>query len=651
HSLEKLRAYSAVALGQSDLSVKYFLSENDILSNHSVPKIEVRNKAHWEGRFNDQGRLVILDYYSRENHRIRRKEYTYDKQGNLTVQEEKGPDGNLVSRMSMGLDEDALRFVKYLYGVNQVMAWGDRFTIRRYSKDRHPFETTFYEADGQPYGRIEEVRDPEGRLRYQVWTRLPDREVIRRWEYTYFPRGGYSLKQYNRAGELVEFKTYNREGRRIVIQLSAPDTSRRTNRIEVAYRLSDTLRTARVYLQDQTGINPKAYSLTETDLLPGYHRLVLEDNPELDDRGRFMIRMEGETLREGPCQPDTVRGIRFDTNPPVVRLKIDSVISVPVIQFTTSESLIEATVVWLPDSATVLLPTPPVIKIEAPRSQTTANNPFLRYSVSEKVTELTAWIYTPEGRFQYHPDVPSGGGEQVWRIPESLIESVEEINRIALVGSDAAGNVSDTALVRKIRFDFVKPVLTMIYPQSNSIISDGGISIVASEAMAEFRAEWKPVGDDSGAFGISITDAQSRSGEKTLLTPPVENRLIPGKYYDLAVMGLDSAGNPSNWVTIDSLEYDPVPPELLISQPEYGAELDTLKIAYEVSEILSAGWLYLQKLEPAETDTMIFRLPDSLLSAGAHLYYPLFQAGPEQFGDYKLWLVGEDRAGNMSEPA
>ncbi|NOZ74575.1 MAG: hypothetical protein GXO90_04255 [FCB group bacterium] len=700
-----------LVFGQSDRSLKYFLTETDILSDHSVPKIEVRHKAHWEGRFDEQGRPLSLESYDRDDQLILRRKYRYDDNGNLETRDEYNREDKLTSRMSMGLDEDALRFVKYLYGVDQVLSWGDRFTIRRYTLDGIPFETTFYEADGMPYGKIEDVRDSAGNTRYTIWTRLPEREVIRRWEYIYSSNGGHTLKQYDRSGKLIEFKTYNSQEQRVIIQIAPPDSNRRLNRIELSYRLSDTLRTAGAVLSDSSGLILNRYPITGNGLLPGQHRIILDENPVLDDDNMYSIRMEGETLHEGDCQPDSAQGYRFDTHPPILRLKIDSLVSVPTMMFTTNEPLQEATVVWMPDSTTVLSPTPrlipltraellmgdsagflpqfaenlneegtyrvsllardfagnlgkspaiqtirfdptpPEIRIEAPESQAIANNPFLRFSTSEDLAVLTAWISTTSGRFRYDLSDQSTAGKHVWRIPESIIETVDKIQRIALLGMDVAGNSADTALVRNIRFDFDMPVLTVIYPQSHSFIKDGNLSIIANEALEIFKVNWQSISDDTVVFKITISNVMNRPGEKTLLDPPIERKLVLGNFYNLEVMGLDSAGNPSTWVTIDSLEYDPVSPELLITQPEYGAEMDTLKVAFEISEVLSVGWLYLQKLEAAESDTMIFRLPDSLLSTGPHLYYPLFQAGREQFGEYKLWLIGEDKAGNVSEAA
>ncbi len=701
----------SAAWGQTGQSIRFYLTETDVLSDHHVPFIEVKRKAHWEGTFDKKGHLLTLIAYNPDQSIRLKKEYSYTKNGNLSHLREWDGENHLVSEMIMGLDEDAVRFVRYLYGVSQMLEWGDRFTIRRFNRDGIPFEKTFYEADGNPYGRMEDIRDAQGRIRFKIWTRLPEREVIRRWEYTYELDGGYTLRQFDRSGNLVEQKVYNSQGQRVIITLIPPDTSRRYNELALSYQLSDSLKSGTVSLTDVSGTVVNEYELPDRGLLPGQHRVVLDEHPEVSQTKRYGLVMVGETYHEGPCQSASLKGIRFDTEPPVLRLAVDTLISQPVIHFTTSEPLAEGSVVWIPDSATVLSPaprlmpltaqeltfsdssqflprfahkldeegryrvillardfagnlgkspaiprvtydpTPPEIELLAPQSQTIVGNSFLRFSVNEALSDLTVWIHTSKGRFQFALD-DRQKGLKVWRIPESVLSEVNEIGKISLVGRDRAGNVSDTAMVRDLRFDFDTPTLTVIFPISNAKIRDGAISVVGDEPFAKIRVVWNRLDEpDSNALEYMITDVMNQPGEKFTLRPPVEDQLNPEAWYRLEIMGVDSAGNPSITTTIDSLVYDPRAPEFIITTPEYGEEQEQVHLDFEISESLTKGWLYLQKIEPPASDTILVALPDSVLGEGLHHYQLSPRWNKLLQGEYRIWLVGEDQAGNVSELA
>ncbi len=705
-----IRIFATGLIGQTTGDLRYFLSETDVLSNHSVPRIEVKGKAHLEGRFDSNIHVIELKSLNSDMTTKWEKGFNYDEKGNLEQRREWDGQGNLVSEMTMGIDKDAKNFVHYLYGVDQVLSWGDRFTIRRFNRRNYPYQKTFYEADGNPYGQVEEISDSLGRIKYKVWTRLPEGEVIRRWEYRYGPKGGYSLQQFDRSGAVVERKIYNPAGQRVIITFIQPDTNRRLHNLTIHYNLSDSLKAGSISLiQSNTG-KLKDYTLENEELLPGEHEIVLDEKPFVSESAEYSLVFSGNSMREGVVQNDTLQHIRFDITPPELTIGADTVLTIPKIRFSTTEPLKEGTLVWIPDSTTVLStsprlipltstelkfsdslafspkfasnldeegiyrvvmlardlagnlgkspaiprvrydPNPPEIGIESPESQSISNDSIVSFTNDEKLSELTVWLSTSIGRFSFGLTNQLKPGKESWAFPDAFLKPDVNISQLSLVAKDLAGNVSDSAIVQNLRFDFTQPHLTLIYPASGTHISDGSMSVVANESIMDFDVRWhKDDQPDSTDLVFTITGNANTAGDKINLHPPIEDSLQVNQIYSLTISCRDSAGNRSNRITSDSLRYDPDPPEFIILKPEYGERQRPFKLVFEANETLEKGGMYLSQTKRGKTDTIAFSFPDSLLKAGEHTFSPGAVRELGLKGEFSLWVTGEDLAGNMSE--
>ena len=109
--------------------IKYFLSDHDFLTGKSVPKSEVVRKPHIRAEYDDLDRLIVKSYIDRSGKSINQEQYSYI-DTNITIRKKDFVDisGNIYQHTIFGIESHSLSYIDWVFGVDSVKKWDDRFT-------------------------------------------------------------------------------------------------------------------------------------------------------------------------------------------------------------------------------------------------------------------------------------------------------------------------------------------------------------------------------------------------------------------------------------------------------------------------------------------------------------------------------------------
>ena len=163
---------------------------------------------------------------------------------------------------------------------------------------------------------------------------------------------------------------------------------------------------------------------------------------------------------------------------------------------------------------------------------------------------------------------------------------------------------------------------------------------------------WTSGVEDSGSpHIINLTDKElygAEIGPIELTNPP---ELVNGAEYSLLYVAFDPAGNQSDTLSVDNIEYDITPPTIAFTYPESNIFTTETKLNYDVSEDIydfNIDWTgkgILKESHPVNFNQQ------KVLSAGSYNSDDLVVPELKDGFSYTITLNGKDRAGNVATPA
>merc|ERR1711991_428071 len=118
--------------------------------------------------------------------------------------------------------------------------------------------------------------------------------------------------------------------------------------------------------------------------------------------------------------------------------------------------------------------------------------------------------------------------------------------QFSIVGSDLAGNISDTTRLDSIHYDITPPVVTMIFPFDNAAINNPTISYALSEQLLLGEVLWTQVDgvqDTLSPHNVEMVGEELSPEKKIRITMLHEPILTDGSIYSIVARGRDLAGN------------------------------------------------------------------------------------------------------------
>jgi hypothetical protein len=608
-----LLLFFMLLLATSAGRIKYFLTEHDFLSNRPVPASEVVRQAHIRAEYDDRDRLVVKITVDATGKTLRREVFTYpDTSDEVRQKEVYDAGGTLKYRSIFGPEPQSLSYINYVFGLDSVKQWKDRFTTSELNAAGQPENYRFFDVDAFEYGGMEFDYDSSGRMTRQEWFRRPDNKSMHRYLYDYIPGTDIThIFEYDSNGVLVMDVKLSADGTEAILSFLEPEDSSIVNTAEVVFNLDGNLAWGQLsWIQTETA-DTQTITFDNSTLSKGTHSVGIPEGMVLRDSARYTILFDGMGTKGYRATSRQIRDVTYDISPPLMDLWVDRYIHEPVFTFSSTEPLDSAFLVWQADS----LPAD---------------------TISFEAEELAA---------QSEPVILNH--------QSPLLDG--HWYRVQLFGYDQAGNLSSPGVVDSVYYDVTPALVTIDTPSTGDYLNHQVLSFRVNEAVQHWRVEWVwqgGVADDRAPYELDFSDTvDAETPEVTDLQTYFQP--VDGGIYGIRIVITDLAGNVSEPTGVDSIHYDVSPPVLTMIFPYDGAAIKDPTVSYAVNEPLQAGeFLWTQTAgTPDSLSPQIVTLVGEELAPKEKIHITLVNAPRLADGAYyALTLTGRDRAGNDSEP-
>jgi len=649
-----LLTFILLFLTAGELQVKYFFTDHDFLTDHNVPKSEIINKNHVRAEYDQLDRLILKSHINRSGKVLSMEQYSYiDTNTAIRQKELVDESGHIFYQTVFGREPQSISYIEWVFGVNSVKKWDDRFTTSDLNEMDKPDNYRFYDVDAFEYGGKELDYDSLGRVKRDEWFRRPDNKSVHKFLYKFYDDLNIThMFEYDSNGVLIMDVKLSPDGTEAVFKFTGPPDNSVQNHSTVAYNLDGDLNWG--YINWVVPGETDSGRVDLSEFLKGDYTIMLENDSVLRDSAVYDIHFDGKGVKGYMATKRTIHYVTYDISPPIMVLEMDKYLKDVLLSFTSTEPIDSAFIVWAPDSNFNHISADTVILIHdeightdrfKPVNQTdlmdgvmydpeiyafdragNLSKPGIRQDVIYDITPPVLVITSPSsGVWVNHQELYMNTNEpiQSWKVVAQwqggvtdtkapyfheftdTVQAEMDANLIAyfqlndgsiysygLVGIDLAGNVSDTVRIDSIHYDITPPVLTMIYPFDDAAINNATVSYAASEQLLAGEFLWTQnggMGDSLSPHVVGLVDEELSSVEKIHISLTNEPYLTDGSTYSIFFTGRDLAGNDSEPITISNVLFDTTPPVFTNVSPDSGAALNHQSISYDVSEHLHKG--------------------------------------------------------------
>jgi len=606
--------------------VHLYRSEADFRRGIELPERKVGWKSYLEAHFDDAGKVVNKYYFVRRNKLDRFERFEYDStSGALSQILVFGADSTLVTYTQFGaLEKMSEKFIRHTYGVRRIQDFDDRFTSIEYLTDGKPKVYRFFDVNRFLYGVMEMSYDENGRLRQEDWISIPADRLVKRYVKDYDPESGTTdVWEYDSTLTLINHMTVSADGKAPVITVIYPEDSSAVNSPSISYSLKEGLLGGTVrweWIGGKTDtLAPHVVPLIFEESLRGEHPMVLPRNaPTLLDSAVYRVTFSGEGESGYEAAEVVLNSVPFDTTPPAYTVDADLFISHPQISYTLDESLAEAEVLWVWE-----------------RGMRDADVPY--------VVGLSAGIL-------------KAGEHEALRFGDDVQLKEGTVYSILFQGKDIAGNPGPFLTVSGVSYDTTAPVITWELPDSGASVNSTVVSYALSEELDSGETVWHHVGgepDSVAPHRVALEGEEKSEGKHQYIQLAHAPPLVDGAVYDIAVHGIDLAGNRSDTVKIAQVTHDRWPPKVAVLLPLAESAVRRGEVIYSFTEEMASAELEWYEIGKEATDSahVNTRLEQADLSSGDHrLDDPQLQSRLRDGARYIVRLTARDLAGNEATP-
>ena len=593
--------------------VKYFLTEHDFLTGHNVPKSEVLKKEHIRAEYDELDRLLLKASVNARGEVTSHEQYSYIESNTIIRQKDIVDDsGHIFYQTIFGRESQSLSYIEWVFGVDSVKKWDDRFTTSDMNEIDKPDNYRFFDVDAFEYGGKELDYDSLGRTTRDEWFRRPDGKSMHKFLYKYYDDLNIThLFEYDSNGVLIMDVKLSPDGTEEVLWFTGPRDSNYVNNSTVAYNLDGDLKWG--YINWVVPGETDSIKIELDQLKRGDYILTLDSDSVLKDSVAYNVNFDGEGVKGYMATKRTISHVTYDISPPLLSLEMDKYLKDILLSFTTSEPIDSAFIVWAPDSNFAHIHADTVSLTDEEIMISERFRPANQFNLADGV------MYDPE-----------------------------------IYAYDRAGNLSDQpGIMEDVIYDITPPVLSINDPASGAWVNHQLMNISTNEPIQSWMVivAWQGGAvDENAPYSHDFTDTVQTNTDVDL---SAYFQLNDGSIYNYRIFGADLAGNVSDTVRVDSIHYDITPPVLTMIYPFNDTAINDATVSYASSEQLLAGeFLWTQMggtADSASPHTVV--LVDDELSPEEKIHIklinePILTDG----GVYSILFTGQDLAGNESDP-
>ncbi|MBT7424168.1 MAG: hypothetical protein HN782_08165, partial [Candidatus Marinimicrobia bacterium] len=160
---------------------------------------------------------------------------------------------------------------------------------------------------------------------------------------------------------------------------------------------------------------------------------------------------------------------------------------------------------------------------------------------------------------------------------------------ITFEGQDRAGNFATPIQLNDVRIDLTPPRFSSFYPSTGAFINKLDFGWDLSEDINSGSLTF--ISKDT--LVIELSEGEKNFGKREIETLINTSDLEDGFEYSISIQGEDFAGNISEVLTVDQINYDISPPNLAIVFPKSESFVNNLDVIYVVNEPLLIAQLVL----------------------------------------------------------
>ncbi|MBC8345563.1 MAG: hypothetical protein ISR82_04155 [Candidatus Marinimicrobia bacterium] len=641
-------------LTAGERQVKYFFTDHDFLTGHDVPKSEIINKNHVRAEYDLLDRLILKTNINRNGDVLFQEQYTYIDSNTIIRQKDLVDDsGHIFYQTIFGREPQSISYIEWVFGVDSVKKWNDRFTTSDLNEMDKPDNYRFYDVDAFEYGGKGLDYDSLGRVTRDEWFRRPDNKSMHKFLYTFYDDLNIThMFEYDSNGVLIMDVKLSPDGTEAVFWFTGPPDSSIQNHSTVAYNLDGDLSWGYINWVVPGEIDSGRVDLSE--IFKGDYTIMLENDSALQDSAVYDIHFNGKGVKGYMATQRTIHHITYDISPPIMTLEMDKYLKDVALSFSATEPIDSAYIVWAPDSNfahitsdTIILTrderlatdrfkpshqtdlvdgvmydpeiyafdiagnlslpgirqdviydiTPPVLTISEPLSGAWVNHQNMGMNTNEPIQTWSLMAEWQGGVLDENAPHTHAFSDTVQSNTSMDLSAYFQLNdgstySYSIVGMDLAGNVSDTISIDSIHFDITPPVLTMIFPFNEAAIKDPTVSYASSEILLAGDFLWTQMEGSADSLSphiVTLLGDELSSDEKIHIHLENEPILTDGSVYSILLTGQDLAGNESEPVIVTNVLFDTTPPEFSNILPDSGSALNQESVSYNISENLHKG--------------------------------------------------------------
>ncbi|HIA91301.1 MAG TPA: hypothetical protein EYO13_03365, partial [Candidatus Marinimicrobia bacterium] len=412
----------------STLTTRYYLTELDFISNQPVPKSLARFKAHIIANYNDDNNLIKKQSVDQKGVIIQTELYEYDSTNALKIKDIYLSVKPLAQRVLYGLETKTVEYIEYVYGLDTVKNWMDRFSILDYNDLSQLTNHAFYDVNAFQYGNARFEYDSLGRLLKEEWIKQPSGKTMRWWDYFFDSFTQHKrIMEYDSNGVIVQDLRINPDGTESIFWFTGLKDSVFVNHTNLSFMNESFLKWGKVvlYKVDNAGVyvDSVEYILSNRFLEKGKFETNMDLDSILLDNTMYDLVFKGEGKSGNDATERKILGVTFDFSPPIMDLSVKSFINEAKISFDQSELLTAIRLDWI-----AIHDTAAIVTVEF---------------------DSTDLLMFGSGSFK-----PANQSD--------LQDSV--FYRVQIVGTDRSGNISLPAIVDSVMFDISPPVVELTSP-------------------------------------------------------------------------------------------------------------------------------------------------------------------------------------------
>ena len=137
-----------IFLSANERYIKYFINELAFITGNNIPKTEILRKSHIRAEYDNLDRLLIKSLISAKGEVLKQEEYSYiDQNKSIRQKDLVDKQGHVYYKTIFGRESESLSYIEWVFGIDSVKKWNDRFTTSELNKLDKPENYRFFDVD------------------------------------------------------------------------------------------------------------------------------------------------------------------------------------------------------------------------------------------------------------------------------------------------------------------------------------------------------------------------------------------------------------------------------------------------------------------------------------------------------------------------